>query len=117
MKKIFFYVEKTWLGDDKEPSIKRLLAISFSIHIMISISCSLRSYVNLVKAVYAHDDHIKPEMIVAAGASLSNLAMVIGIEAGLVAALLGLASYQSVQVGRQKLSDNISDTVDNKVNQ
>ena len=111
MKRIFAYVEKTWLGDDKEPSIKRILAIAFSVHIIVSVSESLRSYVNLVKAVYLHDKNITPEMLMASGSALSNLAVVIGIEAGLVAALLGLASYQSVQIGRQKLTDNISEQI------
>jgi hypothetical protein len=115
MKKIFTYIEKTWLGDDKEPSIKRILAIAFSIHIMWSITTSLKSYVNLVKAVYGHDKNITAEILTASGASLSNLALVLGIEAGLIVSLLGLASYQSVQIGRQKFTQNISDTITDKL--
>jgi hypothetical protein len=97
LKKLFTYVENTWLGPDGKPSIKRTLAIVFSGHIIYSVSANINSYVRLLDAVYIDSKRYDAAMIAAAASSLSNLAMVIGIEAGLVAALLGLASYQQVQ--------------------
>lgn len=97
MKRIFKYFENTWLGPDGLPSVKRILAIAFSVHIMYSITANLRSYVRLIDSIYVDPKRYDAATISAAGNSLSNLAMVLGIEAGLVAALLGLASYQQVQ--------------------
>lgn len=102
MKKIFRYVENTWVGDDKKPSIKRILAIAFSIHIIYSVTSSLRSYIRLVDLVYFNNKSINAEMIAAAGAGLANIAMILGVEAGLVAALLGLASYQTINFKKKE---------------
>lgn len=103
MKKLFKYIENIWLGDDGKPSGKRVTALAMTVHVIISISSGLNSYINLVKAVYLHDPHITPELISSAGQSLSSLAMVIGIEVGAILALWGVASYQSVQQGRNNL--------------
>ena len=75
MKKIGSYIENIWIGDDKKPSLKRVLSIVFSLHIV--------HIVNTCK-------------------DMSNVALVIGVESGLIAALLGLASYQSVQYSKDK---------------
>jgi hypothetical protein len=97
MKKAFRYIENTWTGDDKKPSIKRILAISLCIHMMISISSALRSYVHLIELAYSKYDTIPSDLVSAAGAGLANVSVVLGIEAGLIAALLSLASYQSLK--------------------
>ena len=107
MKKIFKYIEHLWIGDDGQPSGKRASALALTIHLMWSISDNLSSYAHLIKAVYAHDKNITPEMVMAAGASLSGLALVLGVEATLILALWGIASYQSVQVGNGNSKRNI----------
>lgn len=101
MKKVFHYIEHVWLGDDHKPSVKRALAIAFSIHLMYEVTESIGTYIRLVKAIYIHDKLITPEIVEASGAQLGNLAMIMTIEAGLICGLLGLASYQSIQTSKE----------------
>jgi hypothetical protein len=77
MKKIFKYIEPIWLGRNGKISIRSTLAIGFSWNFMW----------NLSHAVAKWDD----------GRSMSDLALVLGIEAGLIASLLALRTYQNVQ--------------------
>lgn len=77
MKKIFRYFENIWVGKDRKPSLKALLAIIFSINFL-----KITTY-----AVYRWES----------GKSLSDLAMVLGIEAGFITALLGLTTYSNIQ--------------------
>jgi hypothetical protein len=77
MKKLFRYIEPLWLGKNKKVSIRSTLAIAFSINFMINLSHAVDKW--------------------QAGRSLSDLAMVLGIEAGLIAGLLALRTYQNVQ--------------------
>lgn len=77
MKRIFKYIENLWIGRDKKPSRKAILAIAFSINFMMNIS----------HAIYKWDS----------GRSVADLSMVLAIEAGLIAALLGLSTYSNIQ--------------------
>jgi hypothetical protein len=77
MKRLFAYIENIWIGRDKKPSRKAILAIAFSINFMMNIS----------HAIYKWDS----------GRSVSDLAMVLGIEAGLIAGLLGLSTYSNIE--------------------
>jgi hypothetical protein len=79
MKKFFRYIEPMWLGHDKQISIRRVLALVFSVDLVA----------NLHYAVYAWE----------VGASYSDAALLLGIEAGLIAALLSLTTYSSVSSG------------------
>lgn len=76
-KKIFKYFEPSWTGNDGKPSVRVLLAIGFSVDVIR----------NIHHAVYKWE----------VGRSLEGLALVLGIEAGLIAALLSLTTYQNIQ--------------------
>lgn len=73
MKKAFKYIEPIWLGSNGKVSIRRVLAIMFSIDLVINIS------------------HVIHEWEI--GKSYSDVAMLLGIEAGLIAGLLALTTY------------------------
>lgn len=73
--KLFKYIEPAWTGNDKKVSLRAILAIAFSIDFIR----------NLSHAIYKWD----------AGKSLEGLSLTLGIEAGLIVALLGLRMYQS----------------------
>ena len=75
MKKIFKYIEPMWLGYDKQVSIRRVLALMFSFDIIVSMQFIIRNW--------------------EIGKSYSEAAILLGIEAGLVAALLSLTTYSS----------------------
>jgi hypothetical protein len=77
MKKIFKYIENLWIGRDGKISLKSIMAIALCINFIVNVS----------HAVYKWD----------AGRSMSDLAMVLGIEASLMAALLGLTTYSNIQ--------------------
>ena len=73
MKKIFKYLEPMWLGSKNKVSIRRVLAIVFSIDFIGNVSYVIRRW--------------------DAGKSVSDASMLLGIEAGLIAALLALTTY------------------------
>lgn len=77
MKKLFRYIEPLWTGTDGRFSLRATLAIAFSIDFIS----------NLSHAIYKWD----------AGRTLEGLSFVLGIEAGLIVALLGLTTYQNMQ--------------------
>jgi hypothetical protein len=73
--RLFKYVEPVWTGNDKKVSLRAVLAIAFSIDFIR----------NLSHAIWKWD----------AGRSLEGLSLVLGIEAGLIVALLGLRALQN----------------------
>ena len=99
MKKIFFYIENLWVGDDKKPSIKRILAIVFSIDLVINFhqaGGAVSKMITLLMSAKALD----PAVVSAISSFLANEAMIMGIEAGLIAGLLSLTTYQSLQLNK-----------------
>lgn len=75
MKTIFKYFEPLWLGTKSKISIRRFLALCFSIDFIINTSHAIHYF--------------------EVGKSYADVAMLLGIEAGLVAALLSLTTYSS----------------------
>ena len=75
MKSLFKYVEPLWLGTKNKISIRRMLALAFSIDFIV----------NTHHAIHYFE----------IGKSYSDVAMLLGIEAGLIAALLSLTTYSN----------------------
>jgi hypothetical protein len=74
--KIFFkYFEPLWLGTKDKISIRRFLSLCFSIDFILNTSHAIRNFEE--------------------GRSYSDVAMLLGLEAGLIAALLSLTTYSS----------------------
>lgn len=73
MKKLFNYIEPLWLGKNGKVSIRRVLALAFSVDLIRNISYAIYNW--------------------EAGKSYAEVAMLLGLEAGLVAALLALTTY------------------------
>ena len=86
--KIFKYLEPMWLGNDKRVSIRRVLAIIFSVDFVKNISFVIHNWVT--------------------GQSYADIAMLLGLEAGLIAALLALTTYANII----KKSDSSSNQTD-----
>lgn len=76
IKKIFKYIENLWLGVDGKVSLRAVLAISFSIDFIRNFSYATTKW--------------------GEGRSLDSLATPLMIEAGLIAALLGIAAYSNI---------------------
>jgi hypothetical protein len=75
-KEIFNYLQPLWCGVDGKISVRASLAIAFSVDFIS----------NLSHAIYKWDG----------GRTLEGLSLVLGIEAGLIVALLGLTTYQNM---------------------
>ena len=76
MKKLFKYLEPMWLGNDGKISIRRFLALAFSTNLIFNVQHIVRNW--------------EPEK------SYADAALLLGIEAGLIAALLSLTTYSAV---------------------
>lgn len=77
-KKIFKYLEPAWTGDDGKFSLRSALAIVLSINLVLNVN----------HAIWRWDSQ----------RSLEGLALVLGIEAGLIAGLLALKTYQNTMI-------------------
>lgn len=80
MKKIFKYLEPMWLGAKNEISIRRVLAIAFSVDFIVNTSHAIRKW--------------------DAGQSYADVAMLLGVEASLIAALLTLTTFSNRLAGK-----------------
>lgn len=99
MKKFFKYIENFWLGDDGKPSIRRVISIMFSIDLLRNFY-KAGSAVNKILNFMAHDKTLDATVLTATAGFLAQTAMIIGIEAGLVAALFSLTTYQNIQLNK-----------------
>ena len=75
MRVIFKYIEPIWLGSNGKLSIRRVLALLFSYNLVCNISTALAD------AKFAQ--------------SYADIAMLLGIEATLIAALMSLTTYSA----------------------
>jgi hypothetical protein len=73
--KIFNYIEPMWLGKNKEVSIRRVLALCFSLDFLRNMSHIIHKWDS--------------------GKSLSEATMLLGLEVGLIVSLLALTTYTS----------------------
>ena len=75
MIKIFKYVENLWIGDDGKPSVRRVFAIALVVDFINNTNYAIHKW--------------------EVGKSYADVAMLLGIEAGLIAGLLALTTYSS----------------------
>lgn len=83
LKKLFDYFEPMWLGSDNKLSIRRFLAIVLSSNLII----------NTYYIVHYWE----------IGKSYSDAALLLGVEAGLIAALLSLTTYSNIHPPKNNL--------------
>lgn len=99
MKKLFRYIENLWIGDDGKPSIKRILAIAFSVDLLKNFAQAGGAVTKMLKLI-ADGKTLDPAVVSSISSFLSNEAMIIGAEAALIAGLLSLTTYQSIQLNK-----------------
>lgn len=99
MKKLFKYLESIWTGDDGKPSGRRALAIAFAIDLIINFHHASTLTSKLVKLI-AQDKILDANVLNSMASILAHIAMIIGIEAGLVAAFFTLTTYQNIQLNK-----------------
>ena len=72
---IFKYIENMWIGKDGKPSIRRVFAIALVTDFINNTNYAIHKW--------------------EVGKSYADVAMLLGIEAGLIAALLTLTTYST----------------------
>ena len=87
--KVFKYIEPVWLGNDNKLSIRRCLTLIFSFNLTYNISSTLGS-----------KEHIQ---------SYADVALLLGVEAGLIAALMSLTTYSAALTTKK---ENINQETD-----
>lgn len=85
--KLFKYIEPIWLGNSGKPSIRRVLALAFSYNLATNITETLSN----------------PKLM----NSYAEVAMLLGIEAGLIAALMSLTTYTTALASKKNSSTSI----------
>lgn len=106
MKKIisnfFNYIATMWSGLDGKPSLSRVLALAIGIDLIINTHTSVMT-INSIVQLYSRDKNIDPDVVTQVVLGMGQIALLLGIEAGLITALLGLTSYTKIQ---EKKIDN-----------
>jgi hypothetical protein len=88
---IFTYIEHLWIGNNKKPSIRKVLALAFSWDFIRNISFAIHKF----------------EL----GKSYADVAMLLGIEAGMIAALLTLTTYSSTNAFNKTVDNGNVSTI------
>lgn len=86
---LFKYVEPIWLGTNNKISIRRVLALAFSFNLVWNITKVINN----------------PRL----NTTYSDVAMLLGIEAGLIAALMSLTTYSTISTSKKESSINETD--------
>jgi hypothetical protein len=93
MKKIFRYFEPLWLGGDGRISLRSFGAMALMVDFIVNVHNA--SYVVIkVLNIIMMDKAIDAAIIASLAGYLAQIALILGIEAGLIAALLALKTYQ-----------------------
>lgn len=82
--KFFKYIEPMWLGPDDKISIRRVLSLFFSINMVFNLRYIIRNWES--------------------DKSYADVALLIGIEAGLIAALLSLTTYSNTIIPKKDIN-------------
>lgn len=95
-KRAFEYLKPIWSGDDGKPSIRRVLAIALSTDFIINVHNSVSVISKIVNLIY-QNKAIDANVIASMSTTVSQVVLILGIEASLIAALLSLTTYQSIK--------------------
>jgi hypothetical protein len=94
-KKILKYLEPAWTGNDGKVSLRAILAIGFSIDFIRNLNYAITKWSETK--------------------SLEGLSLTLGIEAGLIVALLGLTTYQNLAMFNKTSSTSTETPVEQVV--
>lgn len=99
MRKFFRYIEPLWLGNDNKISLKSLASIGLIIDFIINVHNSASIAVRVLNLILKNNSLVEAATIAAMGTNLAQIAIILGVEAALIAALLGLKTYQNTIIG------------------
>lgn len=93
MKKLLKYIEPLWTGNDGKISLRSTAAIALIIDFIINVHNSASLVVKVLNLIYK-DKTVDPALIASMSGNLAQIAMILGIEAALIGAMLALKTYQ-----------------------
>lgn len=96
MKKFFKYIEHLWTGRDGKISLRALGAIVLITDFVINVHNASYVVVKVLKLIMENKT-VDAAVIASLSGYLAQIAMILGIEAALIAALLALKTYQPFQ--------------------
>lgn len=94
-KKAFDYLKPLWEGKDGRISLKNVICIGATIDLIINCHKSVEIVYKVIKLSYL-DKTIDFQVVTSVIGGLSGIAMIIGIEAAIVGALLGISSWTNI---------------------
>jgi hypothetical protein len=93
MKRFFKYIEPLWTGRDGKVSLRSFGAIALLIDFVINVHNCSYIVIKVLKMIMV-DKHVDAAVISSLAGYLAQITLLLGIEAGLIAALLALKTYQ-----------------------
>jgi hypothetical protein len=107
MKRLFRYLKPLWEGDDNKISLRSVASILLIVHFVRDVDKA--SYVALkILNIFLQGKQIDASVVSAIAANLSQVAIILGLEAALIAALLGLKTYQNTVLGEANIANGYS---------
>ena len=94
IRKIFRYLKALWEGNDNKISLRSSAAMALIIDFVINVHNSAAIAVKVLNLILK-DKQIDAALVAAMGTNLAQIAIILGVEAALIAALLGLKTYQN----------------------
>lgn len=107
--KVFKYIFSIFEDGKGIPSLRRILAFVLTVHFIHIVNKSLNIFSDFIK----DREHLDAGIISSVGSTLANVAMIVGIEAGLIAALLALTTYQAFQLDKSTMASNLNNDSNN----
>lgn len=96
MKRFFKYIEPLWLGHDRKISLRSVGAMVLLTDLVINIHNASYVVIKVLNLIMM-DKAVDAAVIASLSGYLAQIAMILGIEAALIAALLALKAYQPFQ--------------------
>lgn len=97
IRRIFDYVAPIWCGDDKKPSIRRVIAIALSIDFIINVHNSVASVSKIINILY-QSKPVDAAVVASLSSALAQVTLLLGVEASLIAAMLALTTWQGTKL-------------------
>jgi hypothetical protein len=93
-KKLFSYLKPIWSGNDEKPSLRSIGAAALIIDFIINVHNSASVVIKVLKLIYAQKA-VDPALVSSLTGTLGQVVLILGLEVGLITALLAIKAYQS----------------------
>lgn len=110
IRKTFRYLKPLWEGNDNQISLRSLAAMTLIGDFVYNIHSAVQAAVKVLNLII-ESKPVDAASLSAMSANLGQVGVLLGIEAALIAALLGLKTYQNTVIGTTPCPIAIQDEV------